>query len=371
MKKIRLVVVNLTVRSISGGYREYLTQFFSRVGIESSIEAILFIAVPDVASRFSGYSKVETLDLSPIHAFLSSIGSLSKAIEAFQPDLVFAPMEKCVRGYHAVPVVTMVQNMEPFVPLTKGNSAIWNMILKRMRRRAIAAIRHSDHVIALSDFVRQEVKSVTGIDDQNITLIPHGSMLDEGVLAVRPVPIVDGETFIFSAGILSPARGIDDLVHAFIDLKKHGRLAGITLCIAGDKHKYNGRWVDKLVRDIARAGLTDRVKWLGFLNKAEMKWCFQNTSVFVLTSKVESFCITAVEAMMYKAPVVSSTSPCLPETLGSYPVYYEPGNWAQLADKILSQLKQNNVYRGKPPANLVTWDENFARTMSLFRKLTI
>jgi glycosyltransferase involved in cell wall biosynthesis len=369
VKKLRLVVVNLTVRSISGGYQEYLNQFFSRLGDDSGIEAILFIAVPGVANRFAGCPKVEMLHLSPINAFLSSIASLRKAIRVFRPDLVFAPMEKRVRGYHGTPVVTMVQNMEPFAPLTRGNSVIWNMILKMMRRRAIAALRYSDHVIALSDFVKQEVMSIAGVEEQKITLIPHGAVSGEGVQAVRPELIGDGEMFIFTAGILSPARGIDDLIHAFIDLKKRGKLAGISLCIAGDKHKYNKGWVDALVRDIARAGMADTVKWLGFLNKAQMKWCFQNASVFVLTSKVESFCITAVEAMIYKAPVVSSSSPCLPETLGSYPVYYEPGNWAQLADKIENQLSPKRVLQGRPPENLVTWDENFARTMSLFRKL--
>lgn len=366
---MRLVVVNLSVRSISGGYEAYLNQFFARVENDRNVEAILFVAVPEVAKRYAGRPKIEILHLSRLLAVMSTIWPLRNAIRTFNPDLVFVPMEKRARGYHDVPVVTMLQNMEPFVPLTKGNSMVWSLLLAIMHMRAVSAIRNSDHVIALSDFVRQRVGGSAGIPNECITVIPHGTDPGADIVPMRPSSISNGENFIFTAGILSPARGIDDLINAFIDLRKGGKLAGFTLCIAGEKHKYNRRWVESLVQYIGREGLADEVKWLGFLSKAEMKWCFQNASLFVLTSRVESFCITAVEAMMNKVPVVSSNSPCLPETLGNYPVYYDAADWKQLAEKIEYQLKQDGRVSGIFPNNLISWDENFERTMSLFRKI--
>ena len=367
---MRLVVVNLSVRSISGGYEEYLKQFFARAENDQEIDEILFIAVKAVTRKFSGKSKIRTLNLSPISAVVGSVWHLKQKIASFRPDVVYVTMEKRCKGLPKLPVVTMVQNMEPFVPPVKGNSILWGLVLRKMRKRAVSAIRHSDHVITLSEFARQTVVDVSGIPPAKVSKIPHGMAQDGQEKHTKPALLDEPLQFIFTAGSLSPARGLEDLIQAFKSLKSRGELEGFRLCIAGSVHKYNKRWYRNLVEDISRAGLDDEVKWLGFLDRSEMLWCFRNAGIFVITSRVESFCITAVEAMANDVPVISTNSPCLPETLGEYATYYEAGNWEQLARNILDNLQAPSEHGRQIPKNMITWDENFAKTLAVFNNLS-
>ncbi len=367
---MRLVVVNLSARTISGGYEEYLKHFFTHAGNEPGIEAILFIAVKAVTDKFAGMSKIRTLELAPLGALLSSVWKVRQQIESFRPDVVYVPMEKRCKGLPNLPVVTMVQNMEPFVPPIAGNSLLWKLVLRKMRKRAIAAIRHSAHVITLSEFAHQAVVSESGIDPANVSKIPHGMEHGSAEEVRKPDSLDESSSFIFTAGSLSPARGLEDLVKAFIYLKHQGKLKDTKLYIAGSVHKYNMRWYWRLIKDISRVGLDDEVKWLGYLSRSEMQWCFRNSLLFVVTSRVESFCITAVEAMACDARIISTNSPCLPETLGDYATYYDAGDWQQLAAKIRESHGNSSVKQQIVPDSMISWDENFAKTLAVFHNLT-
>lgn len=367
---MRLVVVNLSARTISGGYEEYLKQFFTHAGKEPDIQGVLFIAVKAVTDKFAGMPKVQTLELGPLGALLGSVRKVRQKIESFRPDVVYVPMEKRCKGLPKLPVVTMVQNMEPFVPPIAGNSLLWNLVLRKMRKRAISAIRHSTHVITLSEFAHQTVVRESGISPTKVSKIPHGMERNSLGKGSRPSSLDDSCSFIFTAGSLSPARGLEDVIKAFILLRNSGQLAGFKLCIAGAVHKYSQRWYRRLAGEISRAGLDDEVKWLGFLGKDEMQWCFRNTRLFVVTSRVESFCITAVEAMANDAPVISADSPCLPETLGKYATYYDAGDWHQLAQKIRENLGESSGKERIVPDSMISWDENFAKTSAVFHNLT-
>jgi glycosyltransferase involved in cell wall biosynthesis len=364
---MRLLLINLSVRTISGGYEEYLKQFFARAEKEQEIDEILFIAVKAVTCKFRDRSKVRTLDLSPLSAFVGSVWHLQNKIASFRPDVIYVAMEKRCMGLSKLPVITMVQNMEPFVPPVKGNSILWRVVLRMMRNRAISAIRHSAHVITLSEFARQTVVNVSGISPAIVSNIPHGMARDGQEKPRKPASLDESLQFIFTAGSLSPARGLEDLIHAFISLKSKGALKGFGLCIAGSVHKYNMRWYQNLVEYISRAGLDDEVRWLGFLDRSEMLWCFRNARIFVITSRVESFCITAVAN---DVPVISTSCPCLPETLGEYAIYYKAGNWEQLAGHILDDLQAPSARVGPVPKSMITWDENFAKTLTVFNNLS-
>lgn len=368
---MRLVIVNLSVRGISGGYEEYLRQFFSHAAREPAVTAILFVAVDAIAAKFADMPKVTLLRMPVLNALMGTALGIRRRIQSFRPDIVFVPVEKRFRHLADIPVVTMVQNIEPFKADIPGNSLVWRLFLVRMRHRAIAAIRQASHVIVLSAYSRDKLVQESDVPASKMTIIPHGMETKPLLTPVKPALMDDSTPFIFTAGTQSPARGTDDLVRAFIHLKHRGELAGIRLYIAGAVHRYNKSWHRALLRNISRAGLDDDVKWLGFLDKREMQWCFRNTRLFVVTSRVESFCITAVEAMANSTPVVSSDSPCLPETFGSYPAYYEAGNWKQLAALIPEALKGKKMRLGEVPGHMISWDDNFARTLALFKNMLL
>ena len=51
-----------------------------------------------------------------------------------------------------------------------------------------------------------------------------------------------------------------------------------------------------------------KIRWAGKLSEAEMDWCYSNCSLFVMTSRVESFGLTGVEALSHEVYVSQSQS---------------------------------------------------------------
>jgi glycosyltransferase involved in cell wall biosynthesis len=91
--------------------------------------------------------------------------------------------------------------------------------------------------------------------------------------------------------------------------------------------------------------------------------------LFVMTSRVESFGIIALESMRFHCHIISSTSPCLPEIYGNQVQFYEPYNVFELADKIqesldLTKKLDKPVYKAS-----YFWHDTFTQTFNLFEGL--
>ena len=94
-----------------------------------------------------------------------------------------------------------------------------------------------------------------------------------------------------------------------------------------------------------------------------------------MTSRVESFGIIAVEAMLNECVIISSFSQCLPEVFGNVATYYKQGNYHELFEKILFNLKLNNDDRlsikmkAKERSKLFSWDICVERTITFFKNI--
>ena len=129
----------------------------------------------------------------------------------------------------------------------------------------------------------------------------------------------------------------------------------------------------KLVRWINKHNLSKNIVWTGYLNESEMGWCYQNCSVFIMTSRVESFGQIALEAMSYGCICVSANNPCLPEIFNSSAIYYNPGDsraLSEIIDTVLSwdKYKKTNVsQRAIERASQFSWDTCAKKTILEFK----
>jgi glycosyltransferase involved in cell wall biosynthesis len=366
---MRIALVNLSTGDISGGYAEYLNQFLVRAGEDSRISKILFLSIPGIAEKIQLPSKCEHVLISKWDVLFPGIGKKTvREIKDFNADITFSPVERKISPIRGVPLVTMIQNMEPLTTFTPGNNLAWKLRLILLRRKAILAARSADHVIALSDFVKDFLVNKLGINERGITKIPHGFDLIGYQHYTKPIVVAEEIKFIFTAGSVLPARGLEDLINAYIELTKINKDLFPKLYIAGKVLPQHSRWFQRLERTIRTAGVDKNIIWLGVLTKSEMAWCYKNTELFVMTSRVESFGIIALESMALECPVVSSTSPCLPEVYGDYADYYEPYDHLGLAVKIKQHLdcpkKQNPV-----SLELYSWENIYQKTIDLFQRL--
>jgi glycosyltransferase involved in cell wall biosynthesis len=334
---MRIAVVNLTAGGISGGYRKYLRNVIPRLYKNPRVEAML------IASSFPAKENdlywnsqgVKTISCKPYKFFgIIKDYELTKDLDEFYPDVVFVPTERYF-AYDKAPVVIMLQNMEPFVKQYFNNMHIHERvknIFKAIDGRY--SIKNSTHVIAISEFVREFLISCCGINSKHVGLVYHGvDSLD--TQPQKPLNFPHISQFIFTAGSIRPARGLDDLFMALSNLSQNG-FDVPHMVIAGDTTRSMKAYKKKLNKYAIKNSLQDRIHWVGNLDDKGMTWCYKSCSAFVMTSRVEACPFTALEAMKYHCTIISSDSLPMPEIFGNTATYYNYGSGESLAEAIRS-----------------------------------
>jgi glycosyltransferase involved in cell wall biosynthesis len=204
-------------------------------------------------------------------------------------------------------------------------------------------------VIAISSFVYDFLQKNWGIPSDKISLVYHGiDVKKKDGCQPDMIPKDWRGKFMFTAGSIRPARGLDDLLLAMKHLSSQGEKS-VRLVIAGESGHRMADYQKKLKDWAQKNNLSDRICWTGSLNGKEMAWCYQNCCAFVMTSRVESFGMIGGEAMSHGCICISADNPCLPELFGDAAIFYPPKNGKALAEAIKEVL---------------AWDDNQRRVMS-------
>lgn len=348
---MKIAIVNITGGGMSGGYKKYLRNIIPRMASNPAVQGLLCASPPSINVRdwFEPLSNVEFVNCKP-YRFLghSTDLELNQRLQEFSPDVVFVPAERYFR-FNKVPIVRMLQNMEPFVTNVDGNPFSEKVRQGFQALDAKRAIKKSNRIIAVSEFVRDFLVQKWKIQPEQINVIYYGINLPENK-GQRPslIPNDWEGQFLFTVGSIRPARGLEDILYALNHLlDKSSNISG--LVIAGETTSNMIRYKKKLEDWIKAHNLSSRVYWVGSLNENEIAWCYQNCCAFVMTSRVESFGMIAGEAMSHGCICISADNPCLPEIFGDAAVFYPPKDGKALASAIQTVL---------------TWDDNQRKAMS-------
>ena len=359
---MRIAIINLTAGGISRGYRKYLQNVLPRLTAHSDIEAILCASPPsiDIQDWFGFLPKIRFIDCKPFNfIYYAPEPELKKTLEIFSPDVIFIPVERYFK-YNRVPIVNMIQNMEPFADnlnenfFNKRRLYIQYIVARR-------AIKKSDRVIAISRYVKEFLSYKWNIPKEKIGLVYHGIELPQLKEYIRPKNIPkDWEgNFLFTAGSIRPARGLEDVLWAmkYLVLEKVN-IKG--LVIAGETESRMISYRKKLEKWIKLYGLSSKIYWAGKLSEKEMSWCYRNCKIFVMTSRVESFGMIAGEAMAHGCICISADNPCLPEIFGDAAIYYPPKDSQSLAKTIKSVFNWDSWQREKMAERARNWVAEFS-----------
>lgn len=373
---MRIAIVNSTKGQISGGYHKYLKNVIPRIANHSCVEA-LFCASPkswNIQSWFDSDAvpKATFMDCSTLSPFVCKPEKeLGRRLKEFSPDVLFIPTERYFR-FEEVPVVNMVQNMEPLTYSSRKNPfrcKSRNLCRKLMSRWAL---RKSDRVIAVSEFVKEFLVKNMGISSSKVCVVYHGISSNGTVNAVRPQTVPENRTkgFLFTAGSIRPARGLEDIIGALNSLVSEN--IDVNLVIAGNTEASMLSYRKRLEKDILKNNLSERVIWAGNLSETEMEWCYENCLLFVMTSRVESFGLVALEALSKGCICVVANNPCLPEVFSDVAIYYPPANEKTLAEEIQKVLNWDNyrqqefAERAKKRAAAFSWEKTIEKLVGEF-----
>lgn len=198
--------------------------------------------------------------------------------------------------------------------------------LKRlvMRRLLAHALKKAQQVIAVSQFSTDDLEKRLNLERRKIRVIPHGvdarffqrCRVDE-LERLRQKYRLAPQYLLF-VGERRPHKNLTGLIHAFSLLQKMGSPA--QLVIAGKA--YAGyQQPEKLAE---RLGLAQQVRFLDYVDEADLPGLYQAASLFTLLSHYEGFGLPVLEAMASGTPVVAANCTALPEVVGDAGVLVQP-----------------------------------------------
>ncbi len=217
-------------------------------------------------------------------------------------------------------------------------------------------LKHSVHIITVSEFSKREISSYFGIDNKKISVVYNG--VDTKIF--KPKILENQERYILGVSSIAYHKNFISLIKAFSKLKTKN----IKLYIVGGLNKkIFGKETEEIMKHIKN---NNNIKFLGRVDDEKLVELYSNAICFVYPSLYEGFGIPPLEAQACGCPVVLSDIPVFREIYKDSALYFDPLDVDDIANKIEEVLNDENlraylVRKGIENSQKYTW-ENSAKS---------
>ena len=281
----------------------------------------------------------------------------------FQPDIIH--LNACDRGSVFVFLLFLKLFRVPIVltahaPYLQGK-ADHIQLSPIMAKIALAA----DRICCVSNWVLTEIEKVQPEVKEKLTLIYNGLPMPE----ITPSPLSFSPPTLLAFGRLSWEKGFDTAVKAFGLLKKSGSNARLIIGGGGPERPA----LEKLVSEL---GIEDSVTFLGVLTEEGALSVFNQATLVVVPSILESFGLVILASMQMQRPVIASRVQGVPEVIseGEAGLLFPRQDAAALCEAIQSLLLQPEKavqmgIEGRKRAMQFTLQQNVLQSETVYKEL--
>lgn len=197
-------------------------------------------------------------------------------------------------------------------------------------------VRNAYRVVAISDFVKDDIASTYHIDADKIVRIYDAIDIDKEAITgdeVLDKYHVETGKFYYSVSSLLPHKNLKTIILALAKLKEAGSKAFLPLLVSG----VGGHQKQELEQMLKEHDLTEDVRLTGFVSDEVRNDLYKNCKVFLFPSIFEGFGMPPIEAMAFGASVITTKSSSLYEVTGGKCSYVEdplsPDEWKDVLEK--------------------------------------
>ena len=234
------------------------------------------------------------------------------------------------------------------------------------------SLRHLDRVIAVSEFVKQELVDLVNVKESNITVIPNG--VDTSVFYPRPrneesVLLIQPFSFsrpyiLYAARLDHPVKNHEKLIEAFGIFKERTKFPH-RLILAGADSKN----ADVVKYAAASSKFRNDIFFTGHFPFKSLPELYAGAEFVVYPSKYEGFGLGILEAMASGVPVACARAASLPEAAEHAALYFDPSDAEEMADRMVDltdrELAAGLKAKGLERARAFSWDLCAEKTFSL------
>jgi glycosyltransferase involved in cell wall biosynthesis len=263
-----------------------------------------------------------------------ALGRVSRDLDLLHCTTFRAPRRPRVPLVVTVHDLALLRHPEAF--------PVWH---RRTGTRALrSAVKSADAIVAVSEFTRDELRSLLGVPASRVRVIPNGV----DALFTPEGPSAEG-SYVLAVGTLEPRKNLGAAVEA-------ARIAGVELRTVGAPG-----W-----------GGVDVPGWVGRPSDDELACLYRGARCLVYPSLYEGFGIPVLEAMACGTPVVTSRGGATEEVAGGAAVLVDASDPEAIAAGISEAERQRNelVPRGIERARGFTWHHAADLVEAMWLELT-
>jgi glycosyltransferase involved in cell wall biosynthesis len=239
------------------------------------------------------------------------------------------------------------------------------------------AIRRSAKILAVSNFVADEIRRYYSVSPNQIAVTPLGvaRCYFRDQITVEDIPEAVERyqihiPFILGVGTLEPRKNLKTLLQAFGHLPSNlqNKYQLVLVGKSGWRHREFERYLSSFPSG-------SRVRLTGYVPESDLRLLYASAEMFVFPSFYEGFGLPVLEAMAAGCPVISSDSSSLKEVVGSAGLALNPlspaEDWGKAMTRLAhsSELRKNLRLRGLNQAKKFSWELCADRTVEIVESI--
>jgi glycosyltransferase involved in cell wall biosynthesis len=270
------------------------------------------------------------------------------------------------------PAVGVVHDMAAYYGPRKTRESL-GAVLRMMLPNSL---RRLDRIIAVSNWVKQELMDLARVRESKIEVVSNG--IDLSAFYPRPrneksVVLIQPFSFrrpyvLYASRIDHPVKNHVTLIKAFGIFKERTKYPH-RLVLAGADHQ----GAEKVKEAAAASPYRNDIFFTGYFPGKSLPELYSGADMVVIPSRYEGFGMGVLEAMASGIPVACARAASLPETAEHAALYFDPLNAEDMADRMVTLTTNREVYRecrrlGLERVKSFSWDRCAERTLAIIQE---
>ena len=237
------------------------------------------------------------------------------------------------------------------------------------------SLRRMDRIIAVSEWVKQELVELAKVKENRITVIPNGidfsaffpRIHEEEELLIQPFSF-RRPYILYVSRIDHPVKNHIRLIKAFGIFKEKTKCPHRLVLAGGDSK--NAAAVKTAA---SKSPFKSDIFFTGHFPPKSLPELYSGADFVVFPSMYEGFGMGVIEAMASGIPVTCARAASLPETAEHAALYFDPMDPADMADRMITLVEDRSLYNkcrelGLERAKFFSWDVCAKRTLELIQE---